>query len=205
MRRWSVPAAASCSSPIFSPKTLSYVTPGPMLLIGQGRQSTSSGHFKGQCPFHHDASTFFQPRIRPILPRIGVCGGLAHCNSCEDGACSNKSGLLKKPRTYSCRFKFSHGCDKTFSTSSHASRHSKIHTSEKTVACAHPTCSKKFKRRDNMKHHFQTHHNGKVQYALPYKLIKMFLTKCSSLPVGTSAALCTIPSAKERKKLIDKN
>jgi uncharacterized Zn-finger protein len=60
-------------------------------------------------------------------------------------------------KRYPCRFKESHGCDKTFTTSGHASRHSKIHTAEKCVHCSFPGCNKKFTRADNMKQHLETH------------------------------------------------
>lgn len=60
-------------------------------------------------------------------------------------------------KRYPCRYKDSHHCDKTFTTSGHASRHSKIHTAEKAVHCTHSGCSKKFTRSDNMKQHLETH------------------------------------------------
>lgn len=61
------------------------------------------------------------------------------------------------PKRYPCRFKESHNCEKTFTTSGHASRHSKIHTAEKAVNCTYPGCQKKFTRADNMKQHLETH------------------------------------------------
>ncbi|KAK8088204.1 hypothetical protein PG997_003165 [Apiospora hydei] len=50
---------------------------------------------------------------------------------------------------------------KTFTTSGHASRHSKIHTAEKAVHCTYPGCHKKFTRADNMKQHLETHFKDK--------------------------------------------
>ncbi|KAL2105390.1 hypothetical protein VUR80DRAFT_8454 [Thermomyces stellatus] len=64
-------------------------------------------------------------------------------------------------KRYPCRFRISHGCDKTFTTSGHASRHSKIHTAEKGVPCSHEGCPKKFTRADNMKQHLETHFKDK--------------------------------------------
>jgi len=61
------------------------------------------------------------------------------------------------PKRYPCRYRESHGCEKTFTTSGHASRHSKIHTAEKAVSCTWPGCQKKFTRADNMKQHLETH------------------------------------------------
>ncbi|EDO04309.1 hypothetical protein SS1G_06792 [Sclerotinia sclerotiorum 1980 UF-70] len=64
-------------------------------------------------------------------------------------------------RRYSCRFKESHRCNKTFTTSGHASRHAKIHTAEKMVRCTFVGCVKKFTRADNMKQHLDTHYKDK--------------------------------------------
>lgn len=67
----------------------------------------------------------------------------------------------KAAKRYPCRYKDSHRCDKTFTTSGHASRHSKIHTAEKAVPCSFEGCSKKFTRADNMKQHLDTHYKEK--------------------------------------------
>ncbi|KFZ19981.1 hypothetical protein V502_03403 [Pseudogymnoascus sp. VKM F-4520 (FW-2644)] len=60
-------------------------------------------------------------------------------------------------KRYHCRYADAVGCDKTFTTSGHASRHSKIHTCEKGIQCAFAGCPKKFTRADNMKQHLETH------------------------------------------------
>lgn len=60
-------------------------------------------------------------------------------------------------KRYMCRFANEFNCDKTFTTSGHASRHSKIHTAEKAVPCSYDGCPKKFTRSDNMKQHLETH------------------------------------------------
>jgi uncharacterized Zn-finger protein len=60
-------------------------------------------------------------------------------------------------KRYPCRFRDNMGCEKTFTTSGHASRHSKIHTAEKGVSCSWSGCQKKFTRADNMKQHLETH------------------------------------------------
>ncbi|KAK1769473.1 hypothetical protein QBC33DRAFT_556768 [Phialemonium atrogriseum] len=73
-------------------------------------------------------------------------------------ATSERSG-----KRYPCRYRDTHGCEKTFTTSGHASRHSKIHTAEKAVPCTHPGCTKKFTRADNMKQHLETHYKDKAR------------------------------------------
>ncbi|KAL5349582.1 transcriptional repressor [Pseudogymnoascus australis] len=60
-------------------------------------------------------------------------------------------------KRYHCRYADAAGCEKTFTTSGHASRHSKIHTCEKGIQCAFAGCPKKFTRADNMKQHLETH------------------------------------------------
>jgi len=84
--------------------------------------------------------------------------------SYDDDAASSPSAMAPAERPgkrYPCRYRDSHGCEKTFTTSGHASRHSKIHTAEKAVHCTFPSCSKKFTRADNMKQHLETHYKDK--------------------------------------------
>jgi len=71
----------------------------------------------------------------------------------------------KAAKRYPCRYKDTHRCDKTFTTSGHASRHSKIHTAEKAVPCSFEGCTKKFTRADNMKQHLDTHYKDKSRYS----------------------------------------
>ncbi|KAK0383282.1 hypothetical protein NLU13_9195 [Sarocladium strictum] len=78
------------------------------------------------------------------------------------GGDSVTSPLPERPgKRYPCRYRETHGCEKTFTTSGHASRHSKIHTAEKAVQCTFPGCQKKFTRADNMKQHLETHYKDK--------------------------------------------
>jgi hypothetical protein len=103
-----------------------------------------------------------QQHVGPLPPHIAVRRGSAYSNKNKEDSYARRSILEKKPKRYSCRFWATHGCNKTFTTSGHASRHSKIHTAEKAVACMHPSCQKKFTRVDNMKEHLKTHYKGKV-------------------------------------------
>ena len=64
-------------------------------------------------------------------------------------------------KLYHCRYTNAVGCEKTFTTSGHASRHSKIHTCEKGIQCAFAGCPKKFTRADNMKQHLETHKDSR--------------------------------------------
>ncbi|KPM38139.1 hypothetical protein AK830_g8445 [Neonectria ditissima] len=81
-----------------------------------------------------------------------------------DDDLQNQSAMSDRPsKRYPCRYRDSHGCEKTFTTSGHASRHSKIHTAEKAVHCTFPGCQKKFTRADNMKQHLETHYKDKAR------------------------------------------
>lgn len=82
-------------------------------------------------------------------------------NSYEGDSANPAAVPEKGMKRYPCRYRESHGCDKSFTTSGHASRHSKIHTAEKAVQCTYPGCHKKFTRADNMKQHLETHFKDK--------------------------------------------
>ncbi|KAK8027996.1 hypothetical protein PG991_005052 [Apiospora marii] len=79
----------------------------------------------------------------------------------EDDSSAGSAVQDRPAKRYPCRYRDSHGCEKTFTTSGHASRHSKIHTAEKAVHCTYPGCHKKFTRADNMKQHLETHFKDK--------------------------------------------
>jgi hypothetical protein len=94
-------------------------------------------------------------RKRPSYPETLRSG------SYEDESSSSAQMPERSGKRYPCRYRDSHGCEKTFTTSGHASRHSKIHTAEKAVQCTFHGCQKKFTRADNMKQHLETHYKDK--------------------------------------------
>ncbi|ODV84469.1 hypothetical protein CANARDRAFT_191455, partial [[Candida] arabinofermentans NRRL YB-2248] len=59
-------------------------------------------------------------------------------------------------RKYKCKT-----CDKTFTTSGHLARHTRIHTGVKNHSCPHDGCLAKFSRQDNCMQHYKTHLNSK--------------------------------------------
>jgi hypothetical protein len=146
------------------------LTPGPVLSIDHGRRPSYTapwyGFFKD-----HDSQYEYRPFYPDPLghpqhmvhtpPHVGTPRGSAYSDGYEEDSYACRPVLEKGPKRYPCRFRAIHGCDKTFTTSGHASRHSKIHTAEKAVACTHPGCEKKFTRADNMKQHLETHYKGK--------------------------------------------
>lgn len=113
-------------------------------------------------PTYHDRKHFgHQPQKRLPQPSTGT---IKPPTIQEDASSSNDEDqsipvdvapLKRRP----CSFKSTHNCNKTFSTTAHASRHSKMHTGEKCVQCSFEGCTKKFTRADNMKHHLHIHYD----------------------------------------------
>ena len=71
---------------------------------------------------------------------------------------SNAKATSKK-KHYPCPMAKQISCTDFFTTSGHAARHAKKHTSKKGVFC--PECYKAFTRKDNMEQHRRTHQNGR--------------------------------------------
>ncbi|EWC48452.1 hypothetical protein DRE_02221 [Drechslerella stenobrocha 248] len=59
--------------------------------------------------------------------------------------------VKKSTRKYTCQ------CGKSFTTSGHLARHTRIHTGEKNYECPQPGCGARFSRQDNCMQHFRTH------------------------------------------------
>jgi hypothetical protein len=115
-----------------------------------------------------------------------------------NGNTSERSGSSSGKR-YPCRFKDSHGCDKSFTTSGHASRHSKIHTAEKAVHCSFQGCQKKFTRADNMKQHLETHYKERSRSSTSQRNSSSStskLTVSAGVKKPSSAARISRPSSR---------
>lgn len=109
-------------------------------------------------------------------------------NSYIEEDSSNGSSLPERQgKRYPCRYRDSHGCEKTFTTSGHASRHSKIHTAEKAVQCTYAGCHKKFTRADNMKQHLETHFKDKSRSSGSTKSSSKSSSLSSSKRASTSS------------------
>lgn len=106
------------------------------------------------------------PPYSEAQPRRPSNYSIARSSSFEDDtgagtSSGKKSSSERSTKRFPCRYRDLHNCEKTFTTSGHASRHSKIHTAEKAVPCTHLGCPKKFTRADNMKQHLETHSKEK--------------------------------------------
>ncbi|KAK9464361.1 hypothetical protein V1512DRAFT_268458 [Lipomyces arxii] len=59
--------------------------------------------------------------------------------------------LPVKHKRYACQ------CGRSFTTSGHLARHTRIHTGEKNYVCPETGCGARFSRQDNCMQHFRTH------------------------------------------------
>lgn len=152
---------------------ISPITPTSILEFGRlPYPSVPPSHFappsyehaeKAPTPYHDYAPNFQRPMI---TGRPSYSSDLSARDEGSTAPGNNGGNSLEKgTKRYPCRFRESHGCEKTFTTSGHASRHSKIHTAEKAVHCSFAGCHKKFTRADNMKQHLETHYKGRSRSA----------------------------------------
>ena len=115
----------------------------------------------------------------------------------EDESYGNEAVSEKGAKRYPCRYRESHGCNKSFTTSGHASRHSKIHTAEKAVHCVFQGCQKKFTRADNMKQHLETHYKERSRSTTAAKNAVSRLTSFSSIKKPASSPRQGRPSSRD--------
>lgn len=164
-------AAAAAQRPSFTGRYIAVADRSPLLrtpelLRSDSYDSTTSGY---------DAISPMTPGLYDYAPRPMYDDYMAdkasalkrpsyvqssRSNSYDEDA-SHAAAPERAGKRYPCRYRDSHGCEKTFTTSGHASRHSKIHTAEKAVQCTFAGCNKKFTRADNMKQHLETHFKDK--------------------------------------------
>lgn len=137
----------------------------PTFNADYGRQNPYASSYKEQALYD------YIPHEYPAPPMYGMPGrpqynenrspAYPEPHSYEEDGYQNPNSSDRGGKRYPCRFRDSNNCNKTFTTSGHASRHSKIHTAEKGVHCTHEGCPKKFTRADNMKQHLETHNKDK--------------------------------------------
>lgn len=84
-----------------------------------------------------------------------------HSNSTmgeSDDSCSIQKIVASNGTSrYSCP---DSNCDKDFSTSGHARRHSRIHSDKVSFTCQYPGCISTFSRKDNRGHHYRARHQS---------------------------------------------
>jgi hypothetical protein len=146
---------------------VSPITPVSMIDYGRRSSYTSAGYYKSAA-HQYEERTYEYPPPNPTTQQYTMPVRHAYPDRTpfyaeaqyEEDSYMNQSSDRETKR-YPCRYRDSHHCEKTFTTSGHASRHSKIHTAEKAVQCTYQGCQKKFTRADNMKQHLDTHYKSK--------------------------------------------
>jgi len=136
----------------------------PPYIDDYGRQMPYNGLGSYKDPMYeqHEAMNFYPPAPQYTMP-VRPTYETTRLPSFSEPQSYEEEQYPKGAKRYPCRFKESHGCDRTFTTSGHASRHSKIHTAEKAVQCTFAGCQKKFTRADNMKQHLETHYKDRAR------------------------------------------
>ncbi|KAI9027074.1 hypothetical protein DFJ74DRAFT_766382 [Hyaloraphidium curvatum] len=118
-----------------------------------------------------DASSDTFPPRRPLLLRHDSAVSLFHQDPFEtalggplpdllpaiaSSPPSSPSDRPEKPKAFRCTFP---GCDKSFTTSGHLSRHRRNHAAyaDRPFACPVPGCPLRFTRTDNLRSHYRSH------------------------------------------------
>lgn len=87
--------------------------------------------------------------ITPVL-------GPKPSNNNNNNNSTNNSSTQKHQKKYVCGH-----CQRSFTTSGHLARHTRIHTGEKNYECPHADCNARFSRQDNCMQHYRTHLGGR--------------------------------------------
>jgi len=173
---------------------LSPITPLPAMDFERHSQYPEPGYKESQYELRrsfddHRLHQYQMPPMRPSYDRQTSYPELYDSDSYH-GSPSDRG-----TKRYPCRYRDSHGCEKTFTTSGHASRHSKIHTAEKGVSCTFPGCQKKFTRADNMKQHLETHNKNNKDRSRTSLTRPAGVHKASSPSAAAIGRLSRSPSA----------
>jgi len=175
------------------------ITPVFLNDFGRNPSYTSAG-YKEQTHFDYRERSFddyssasaYPLQVRPSYADSGS-SSYTESQMYDEESYQNGTVSERGQKRYPCRFRDSMGCEKTFTTSGHASRHSKIHTAEKGVSCSWPGCQKKFTRADNMKQHLETHTKDRARSTTAQKpTLKSTLTVHSG--VKKPSAVVSWPS-----------
>jgi uncharacterized Zn-finger protein len=94
------------------------------------------------------SSTYASTVSAPSSPKIAPSAAAA------TAAATSTAGVKRSGRRYTCH------CSKSFTTSGHLARHTRIHTGEKNYLCPEAGCAARFSRQDNCMQHYRTHQGG---------------------------------------------
>ncbi|PMD48646.1 hypothetical protein L207DRAFT_521993 [Hyaloscypha variabilis F] len=185
------------------------ITPVFLNDLGRNTSYTSAG-YKDQAHFDYReritgfeecSSTSHYQLFRPSYADSRT-SPFADSQMYEEESYQTSGNSERGQKRYPCRFRESMGCEKTFTTSGHASRHSKIHTAEKGVSCSWPGCQKKFTRADNMKQHLETHTKDRSRSSAPAQKSTLKSTLTAHSGVKKPSAVLSRPSRSPSRNAI---
>jgi len=101
-------------------------------------------------------STLFTNMEENVTPSISQASSIAATSNPPSPKSSSSANpvIKRSSRRYTCH------CGKSFTTSGHLARHTRIHTGEKNYICPAANCGARFSRQDNCMQHYRTHQSG---------------------------------------------
>ncbi|KAM4059402.1 zinc finger domain-containing protein [Hirsutella rhossiliensis] len=184
------------SRPYPSPRSNSSSPNTPELLRSDSYDSQMSNDpispLTPSVDYTYPRGSLYLPMDAPPAKRPAYTASSRATSFDDDSSAQSGMADQRPSKRYPCRYRDSHGCEKTFTTSGHASRHSKIHTAEKAVQCTFHGCQKKFTRADNMKQHLETHYKDKSRSSGVARVHKAALAEARRSTSGSSRSRPTV-------------
>jgi hypothetical protein len=176
-------SSVSSSGSLYSPKTppnLSLPPLDKMLPIPQGQ-------FFSPLP---EKLTATSPVLVPVDDnKVSPSSARSTAGSSSPSPKSSAANPVVKraSRRYTCH------CGKSFTTSGHLARHTRIHTGEKNYVCPEAGCGARFSRQDNCMQHFRTHQNGSSNKRASRKR-RLSTDNASTPPNAAASTVASSPS-----------
>ncbi|KAI5808715.1 hypothetical protein DFH27DRAFT_236036 [Peziza echinospora] len=101
------------------------------------------------------ASPLYPTHEESVKSKITPPSSIATISNPPSPKSTTSNPVIKRSsRRYTCQ------CGKSFTTSGHLARHTRIHTGEKNYVCPDHNCTARFSRQDNCMQHYRTHQSG---------------------------------------------
>lgn len=115
--------------------------------------SASRSNSFSTSPIVSPLSTSLEENVIPSVSQAPSIATISNPPSPKTSSSANPV-IKRSSRRYSCQ------CGKSFTTSGHLARHTRIHTGEKNYVCPEVNCGARFSRQDNCMQHYRTHQSG---------------------------------------------
>lgn len=153
----SVSSSSSLSSlsSLYSPRTPPNLNLPPLeklLPVPEGSYFSSLSSNSASSVNSSPVLSSVQPATKEISPSSTRTPANSVPSSPKSGAANPV--VKRTSRRYTCQ------CGKSFTTSGHLARHTRIHTGEKNYVCPEAGCGARFSRQDNCMQHYRTHQSG---------------------------------------------